>query len=158
MIHYSIISPISAAGCGACLEQKDSVYPTCSQALWLQSSEVCLVSIMSRKERAEMIISHKSKCSPMLAPRAEQLLAARRSRMNLCSSKSSNWFTQGKRYDCKALGIFYDPGNGYGCWVHWCSQILFPVIVFSPITSFLLVLYNFPSLENKSHFFEEERN
>lgn len=33
MIHYSIISPISAAGSGACLELNDSVYPNCSQAL-----------------------------------------------------------------------------------------------------------------------------
>lgn len=85
MIHYSMVSPISAAGCGACSEQKDSVYLTCSEALWLQSSEVCLVAIMSRKERAQMIINHKSKCFPMLAPRVQQLLAARYSGLNLSS-------------------------------------------------------------------------
>lgn len=91
MMHYSIISPIPAAGCGACLEQNASVFPTYSPALWLQFSEACLASIASRKERAERIISHKSKCFPMLAPRAEQQLAARHSRLNL---SHPGWFQE----------------------------------------------------------------
>lgn len=59
---------------------------------------------MSRKERAETIISHKSKCFPMLAPRAQQLLAARHSRLNLSSPV---WFQEQQlicsgqnRHDC----------------------------------------------------------
>lgn len=46
---------------------------------------------MSRKERAERISSHKSKCFPMLAPRAEQELAARHSGLNL---PHPDWFQE----------------------------------------------------------------
>lgn len=46
---------------------------------------------MSRSERAEKIISHKSKCFPMLAPRAEQQLVARHSRLNL---SHPDWFQE----------------------------------------------------------------
>lgn len=109
MILCSTVSPLSAAACGACLEQNDSVYPTCSQALCLQSTEVCLVSIMSRKERAERIISHKSKCFPMLAPRAEPQLATRHSRRNL---SHADWFQEQQlvcsgqnRHDYSGRGI-----------------------------------------------------
>lgn len=38
MIHCSTVSPLSAAAYGTCLEQNDSVYPACSQALKLSSS------------------------------------------------------------------------------------------------------------------------
>lgn len=107
-IHCSIVSPLSAAGCGACLEQNDSVYSTCSQALWLQSSEVCLVSIKTRKERAERIISHKSKCYPMLASRAELQLATRHSRLNLshadCFQEQKLIYSGQSRHDYSGKG------------------------------------------------------
>lgn len=58
----------------------------------------------------------------------------------------------------KLWGFYMDQGMDNGCWVHWHSEILFPIIVFSPLSSLFLVLYDCPSLEIKSHFFEEKIN
>lgn len=58
----------------------------------------------------------------------------------------------------KLQGFNMNQGTDNGYLVHWCSQILFPIIVFSPLSSLLLVLYDCPSLETKYYFFEEERN
>lgn len=70
IIHYSILKAVSRVGCRACTEQTHSIYPNCLQALWLQSIQVCLASIISRKKRAErrIVSSINQNVFPCLLP------------------------------------------------------------------------------------------